>query len=113
MGWRLRRSIGIGKLFRINFSKFGVGWSFGIPGFRISIGADKKIRRTIGIPWTGLYKTDIIGNLNEKSNNNNHANTNNKAIQNPIVNNYKCSHCGSEIDITREFCTKCGTKIDK
>jgi hypothetical protein len=34
MGLYFRRSINLG-LFRINFSKSGIGFSFGIPGIRI------------------------------------------------------------------------------
>lgn len=32
MGWRFNKSLRIGKAFRINLSKGGVGWSAGIPG---------------------------------------------------------------------------------
>lgn len=67
MGWNIRRSIGLGKLFRINVSKNGLGFSLGVPGYRISIGSDKKIRKTISIPGTGIYNTQVIGDL---SNNN-------------------------------------------
>ena len=67
MGWRIRKSIGIGKLFRINLSKSGIGFSAGVPGCRVSVGPDKKVRRTIGIPGTGIYSTEVIGKRAQKS----------------------------------------------
>ncbi|HHV19173.1 MAG: DUF4236 domain-containing protein [Tepidanaerobacteraceae bacterium] len=57
----MRKSIGIGKLFRINLSKSGMGFSAGVPGYRVSVSPDKKVRRTIGIPGTGIYNTEVIG----------------------------------------------------
>ncbi|GMO70449.1 MAG: hypothetical protein Ta2A_19050 [Treponemataceae bacterium] len=41
MGFYFRKSINLG-LFRINFSKSGIGFSFGIPGFRIVKPANGK-----------------------------------------------------------------------
>jgi hypothetical protein len=54
VGWSFRRSKSFG-LFRLNFSKSGVGFSFGVPGARVGANAkDKKYVRG-GIPGTGLY----------------------------------------------------------
>lgn len=61
MAFRLRKSINLGGGFRINISKSGVGYSWGVPGFRISNGADGRIRRSVGIPGTGIYWTEEIG----------------------------------------------------
>lgn len=52
MGWRYRKSIG--KTFRINISKSGVGYSVGTKGFRITKTAKGTTRKTITIPGTGL-----------------------------------------------------------
>ncbi len=38
----------------------GVGVSVGVPGFRLSFGADGKKRRTLSIPGTGLRKTEEV-----------------------------------------------------
>lgn len=53
MGFNFRKSLSIGKLFRINFSKSGIGVSAGVKGARISIGK-KGLRQTLSLPGTGL-----------------------------------------------------------
>ena len=59
MGWRYRKSISIGKGMRVNISKSGVGYSFGVPGARITKTATGKIRQTYSIPGTGIsYVTE-------------------------------------------------------
>ena len=54
MGFRLRKSINIGKYFRLNFSKSGIGYSIGVPGMRYTKTASGRHRRTYSIPGTGL-----------------------------------------------------------
>lgn len=55
MAWRLRfrRSIG-NKLFRVNFTKTGVGASAGIPGYRRSWHSSGRKTETVSIPGTGV-----------------------------------------------------------
>jgi hypothetical protein len=54
MGWSFRRSKSFG-LFRFNFSKSGMGVSFGVPGARIGINSKGKKYVRGGVPGTGLY----------------------------------------------------------
>jgi hypothetical protein len=54
MGWSFRRSKGFG-LFRLNFSKSGIGYSFGVKGARVGVNAKGKKYLRGGIPGTGLY----------------------------------------------------------
>ena len=54
MGWSFRRSKSFGP-FRLNFSKSGIGFSFGAPGARIGVNAKGKEYVRGGIPGTGLY----------------------------------------------------------
>ena len=54
MGWSFRRSKSFG-LFKLNFSKSGVGFSFGVPGARVGVNAKGKKYVRGGIPGTGLY----------------------------------------------------------
>jgi hypothetical protein len=54
MGWSFRRSKSFGP-FRLNFSKSGMGFSFGAPGARIGVNAKGKKYVRGGIPGTGLY----------------------------------------------------------
>ena len=53
MGIRFRKSKNIGPL-RINLSKSGVGFSFGVKGARITKKANGGIRTTMSIPGTGI-----------------------------------------------------------
>lgn len=54
MGFRYRKSIRLGGGFRINISGSGVGYSWGVPGYRITKTANGKIRQTASIPGTGI-----------------------------------------------------------
>lgn len=54
MGLRFRKSVNLGCGFRVNVSKSGVGYSWGIPGYRITKTAKGKIRKTYSIPKTGI-----------------------------------------------------------
>lgn len=53
MGLRFRKSINLGG-FRINISKSGIGYSFGVPGLRYTKKAKGGNRTTLSIPGTGL-----------------------------------------------------------
>ncbi len=54
MDWRYRKSINLGGGFRINLSKSGIGYSWGVKGYRVTKTANGKIRRTYSIPGTGI-----------------------------------------------------------
>ena len=58
VGFRLRKSINLGGGFRINISKSGVGYSWGVPGYRITKTAKGSTRTTYSIPGTGLSYTE-------------------------------------------------------
>jgi Protein of unknown function (DUF4236) len=47
--------------FSFGLSKRGLSISVGAGGVRVSKGADGKMRRTVGIPGTGVYDTKVIG----------------------------------------------------
>jgi hypothetical protein len=57
MGLNFRKSLSIGKLFRINFSKGGIGVSAGVKGARVSLGKN-GVRETVSLPGTGLSWTE-------------------------------------------------------
>lgn len=44
MSFRMRKTINLGGGFRINLSKSGIGYSWGVPGFRVT----KSARRSTG-----------------------------------------------------------------
>lgn len=54
MGFRYRKSINLGGGFRVNLSKSGIGYSWGVKGYRITKTADGRTRRTASIPGTGI-----------------------------------------------------------
>lgn len=53
MGLNFRKSLSIGKLFRINFSKKGLGVSAGVKGARISVNRE-GVRESVFLPGSGL-----------------------------------------------------------
>lgn len=54
MGFRFRKSLNLGKHFRINLSKSGVGYSFGVKGLRFTRTAKGNFRTTATLPGTGI-----------------------------------------------------------
>jgi hypothetical protein len=60
MGWRLRRSITVGGA-RVNLSGSGIGWSWGVPGFRYGRTAVGRAYVSIGVPGTGIYWVHYFG----------------------------------------------------
>src|SRR5699024_11805773 len=64
MGVRFRKSINLGKGFRINMSTSGPGFSWGGKGFRVTKKANGGFRTTAYIPGTGLsYQKDFSNPL--------------------------------------------------
>lgn len=61
MGWRFRKSIDVLGLFRINFSKSGIGFSYGVPGYRVTKTANGRTRKTVSIPGTGISHVSESG----------------------------------------------------
>lgn len=69
MGFRVRRSINLGGGFRINVSKSGIGYSWGVPGYRITKTAKGNIRKTYSLPGTGIsYVEETSGREKRKRN---------------------------------------------
>lgn len=61
MGFRYRKSINLGAGFRINLSTKGVGYSWGVKGYRVTKTADGRTRQTVSIPGTGISYVDEHG----------------------------------------------------
>lgn len=81
MGFRLRKSVSLfGGAFRINFSKSGIGYSYGGKGARVTKTANGRTRTTLSIPGTGIsYVTESGGKKK------------NRPIQSNSTNNYQSS----------------------
>lgn len=71
MGFRFRKRINLGKGFRINMSKSGIGYSWGVKGFRITKTAKGTTRKTFSVPGTGIsyVKETKIKKSNARNNN--------------------------------------------
>lgn len=55
MGFRVYKSVKLGKGVRLNLSKTGVGISAGVPGARYSVHSSGRTVKTVGVPGTGVY----------------------------------------------------------
>ncbi len=69
MGFRMRKSINLGGGFRVNLSKTGIGYSWGVPGYRLTKTAKGNIRKTYSIPGTGLSYVEEKGNSKTRQDN--------------------------------------------
>ena len=76
MGFRFRRSINLGGGFKVNLSKSGIGYSWGIKGYRISRTARGTTRRTYSIPGTGISYVDETGSRSRNRNRSQRRNQN-------------------------------------
>lgn len=70
MGFRYRKSINLGGGFRVNVSKSGVGYSWGVKGARVTKTARGTTRKTLSVPGTGFSYVEDTGSKNKKTNNN-------------------------------------------
>lgn len=68
MGMRFRKSVNLGGGFRINFSKSGIGYSFGGKGVRYTKTAHGTSRTTLSIPGTGISWVKESGKAKRPSN---------------------------------------------
>ncbi|HBM3505139.1 TPA: DUF4236 domain-containing protein, partial [Listeria monocytogenes] len=76
MGIRLRKSINLGGGFRVNVSKSGVGYSWGVKGARITKKANGNTRTTFSIPGTGISYVDETKRNQDDENSNRRINPN-------------------------------------
>lgn len=61
-----RKSVKVGPL-RFTLSPRGVSTSAGMPGAHISLGSDGKVRRTLSLPGTGIYDTQVLGGVGRRT----------------------------------------------
>lgn len=59
--FRFRRTLPLGRFFRLNVSKTGVSASVGRPGATVNIRKD-RVDGTIGVPGTGLSYRERLAN---------------------------------------------------
>jgi len=61
-----RKSKKIGGV-RFTVSKSGFSASTGVPGLRASVNSKGDVRRTVGLPGTGIYDTKVVGKLSRSA----------------------------------------------
>jgi hypothetical protein len=66
MGFNFRKSINLGKGFKANVSKSGVGFSWGVKGFRVSRSSKGSTRATVSLPGTGISYTTSLKDIVKK-----------------------------------------------
>ena len=66
MGLNFRKSINLGKGFKLNVGKKSVGISGGVKGARVSINSSGRKTATFSIPGTGLSYSVNLNNLFKK-----------------------------------------------
>jgi len=111
MGLRYRKSINLGCGFRVNFSKSGIGYSWGTKGYRITKKANGGIRKTYSIPGTGLSWTEDSKGRNKARQNRNsrnysNYNTNPTYVENPQTVLYQAKDADTKAlvtDSSKEF----------
>ncbi len=84
MGLRYRKSINLGGGFRINLSKSGIGYSWGVKGYRSTKTARGGTRTTASIPGTGISWVEETGGRRKSS----PTQHNNSPTNNPIDHNH-------------------------
>lgn len=86
MGFRIRKSINLGGGFRVNISKKGVGYSWGVPGYRVTKTSKGTTRRTYSIPGSGVsYVTESSKNSARNTSN---SHSQKSSVQKQINNEY-------------------------
>jgi len=78
MGLNFRKSINLGKGFKLNIGKKSVGISGGVKGARVSVNSKGRKTATFSLPGTGLSYSINLNNLfkgksSKKKNSNNTA----------------------------------------
>jgi hypothetical protein len=102
LGWYLRKSVKVGP-FRVNFSKSGIGYSFGVKGARIGTGPHGAY---IAGGRGGIYYRQSLTT--------NPSPTPPSSTSQPILATSAhcyCAHCGATVMPGNEFCTQCGTRV--
>lgn len=90
MGLRYRKSIKLGGGLRINLSKSGIGYSWGLPGFRISKSPNGTKQKTFYIPGTGISYVKRSSKKKE--------NKNDEKIQNVYLDKYEVENLQTPVE---------------
>jgi|GEM_PF-3697800 len=81
MGFHIRKSIKLSKHLKLNLNKSGVSLSGGVKGARVSLNSKGVVRKSVGLPGTGIYYTDQHKISGGKSKSRMNSITNSNVIQ--------------------------------
>lgn len=81
MGFRYRKSINLGGGFKVNLSKSGIGYSWGVKGYRVTKTANNRTRTTASIPGTGISYVHETGKKKQNSSDNVYNPSNQQPVQ--------------------------------
>lgn len=130
MGLRMRKSFKLGP-FRINLSKSGVGYSYGVKGYRVTHKAGGGVRTTASIPGTGIsYVTETSAKKSQVNPSSPFSASSSSYASQPkpegryaqvtgkdgvtrYVGYMRCPYCGTEILETAVQCYKCKKNLKK
>lgn len=73
MGLRFRKSIKLGKFFRLNINKKSVGLTTGVKGAHFTVNSKGRKTKSVGIPGTGLSYTSTSSTNNKVRKPTNHT----------------------------------------
>ena len=82
MGLNFRKSINLGKGFKLNIGKKSVGISGGVKGARVSINSSGRKTATFSLPGTGLSYSVNLNNLFKKKSSKKSSNNDNDSNEN-------------------------------
>ncbi len=106
MGIRYRKSINLGGGFRVNISKSGVGYSWGVKGARLTQTAKGTTRTTLTLPGTGLSyveETKNKGKSNRVNQNNNSVGQSTEILNVKVINSQEYSDFLNQIKKVRRY----------
>lgn len=86
MGFRFRKSINLGGGFKVNISKSGIGYSWGIRGYRVTKTSRGTHRTTISIPGTGISYVEESGRNTQENQEHNIIVTSNHYDEHEYIN---------------------------
>ena len=102
MGFRYRKSINLGGGFRINLSKSGIGYSWGVKGYRVTKTAKGTTRTTASIPGTGISYVHETGKANNRS-----SQRNTNPGQQPVPAIHRAQLTGKVVNIFKQIFVNC------
>jgi len=105
VGWFFRRSVKVGPL-RINFSKSGIGYSFGMRGLRV--GRGPRGPYVSGGRYGFYFRQSLKKPDSEGAQHSPRLPISTSTLTQPLY----CTNCGAPLIRGNQFCIECGSKCE-